>query len=503
MRLKEILNGIEMFSPLPFKDVEISGITSHSKQVKDGFLFIAVPGTKFDGRDFIAEAIGRGAKVVVSDIVDLDNPLFKKKGIIFIQAKNIQESLAKIAVNFYHHPSQRSNVFGITGTNGKTTTTYLIENVLKTAGSRPGVIGTVNYRFGQRVIPASNTTPGVIQLQELLYHMVMENVDWVVMEVSSHALAQKRVRGIDFKGAIFTNLGMDHLDYHQNMENYFNAKAMLFENLAPSSWALINMDDVYGRKMLLRTEARTITYAIDGVADVEAREISSQVCGSRFLTITPHGRIEINTALIGRHNIYNILAAVSFGISQNIGLDLIKQGIESLISVPGRLETIDLGQSFKVFVDYAHTDDALKNILTSIRNIYRGRIILVFGCGGDRCRDKRPLMGRVASELADHVILTTDNPRSEEPEAIIKEIEQGFLRGFTDFQIILDRYAAIKQAICLAHEDDVVIIAGKGHEAYQIFKNTTIPFDDRFVARQILLEQKSPRANENAVCGIK
>jgi len=488
MKLKEILKGVDIIYDSPFRDTDIAGITNNSKQAKDKFLFVAIAGTKFDGRDFIEEAINRGARTIIYASGHLDEHILRKKGITFIRARDIYRSVAVIADNFYHHPSSRVKVVGITGTNGKTTTTYLIENILKKAGFKSGVIGTINYRFGQRLIPATNTTPGPIQLQELLHNMEMEGVNYAVMEVSSHGLEQRRVEGIDFRVGVFTNVTMDHLDYHKTFENYFHAKSMLFKGLSSSSWAIINIDDSYGKQLLLHTEAKTITYAIDNTADVEARDISGEIDGSRFTVVAPYGRFETNTPLIGRHNIYNILAAVSYGVSQNIALDLIRQGIEELSFVPGRLERIDVGQPFKVFVDYAHTDDALKNVLLSLRPLCRGKIIVVFGCGGDRYRDKRPLMGKIASDLADYVVLTTDNPRSEEPEAIIKDIEEGFPKEFANYRVILDRYAAIKEAICLAEDDDVVIIAGKGHETYQIFKNTTMPFDDRIVAKEVLLE---------------
>ncbi len=495
IKLRDILKGVDIISPTSIKDVEISGIADHSRQVKNNFLFAAVEGLKFDGRSFIDEALARGAKAVVYNPENLDLQSLKKKEAIFIEIKDMQKSLAKIADNFYLHPSSRIKVVGITGTNGKTTITYLIESIIKSCGFKCGVIGTINYRFGDRIIPAANTTPGTIQLQELIYSMGKEGLDYLAMEVSSHGLEQGRVLGIDFKTGIFTNITMDHLDYHKTFESYFNAKARLFENLSPSSWAVINMDDAYGKKLLMRTNANTITYAIDTPADVEARDISSGISGSRFTIISPHGKIDVKTPLIGKHNIYNILAAVSFAVSEKIDLNLIKEGIESVESIPGRLEPIDIEHPFKVFVDYAHTDDALKNILLSARPLCKGRIILVFGCGGDRCRNKRPLMGKVASELADYVIVTTDNPRSEEPESIIKEIEHGFLNNFNKYRVVLDRYAAIKEAICLAGEGDIVIIAGKGHEAYQVFKNTTIPFDDRSVVKQVIIKKES-RSNK-------
>ncbi|MGE4357455.1 MAG: UDP-N-acetylmuramoyl-L-alanyl-D-glutamate--2,6-diaminopimelate ligase [Candidatus Omnitrophota bacterium] len=494
MKLKEILADIDINCPSSFYELEISGITDHSKQCKPGFIFVAVEGNYQDGSAFIKEAIERGAKVIIYNYsVSLNEVIRKNRDVIFLSVKNTKDILAKLSANFYRHPSAKMKVIGVTGTNGKTTTTYLIESILKSMGFKTGVIGTISYRFGQRVIPALNTTPGAIQLQELLSHMEREDIDYVVMEVSSHALHQGRVDGIDFKAGIFTNITTDHLDYHRTFENYFNAKAKLFERLNQSAWAIINVDDARGKDMLMRTSAKTITYGINNSADVEAYGISLKIEGSHFWVNTPYGEIEIVTSLLGMHNVYNILAGVSFGITENFALDKIKEGIEKVSYVNGRLEPIYVGQPFRVFVDYAHTDDALRNVLCSLRSLTPGRIIIVFGCGGDRCREKRPLMGKVASELADYVILTTDNPRSEEPEMIIRDIEKGFIPGFRKYQVILDRYAAIKEAIFMAEENDVVLIAGKGHEPYQIFKNITVPFDDRVVAKELILDNISSR----------
>ncbi|MCM8784054.1 MAG: UDP-N-acetylmuramoyl-L-alanyl-D-glutamate--2,6-diaminopimelate ligase [Candidatus Omnitrophica bacterium] len=494
MKLKEVLEGLVIdYAPI-FKDVEILGLTDYSKQCKPGFIFIAVQGNSQDGTSFIKEAIERGATVVIYNIsVSLIEFIKKYKDVIFIGVKDTRYILAQLAANFYKRPSSRIKVIGVTGTNGKTTTTYLIESILKSMGFKTGLIGTINYRFGQRIIPALNTTPGALQLQELLFHMEHDGIEYVVMEVSSHGLQQGRVDAIDFKAGIFTNITTDHLDYHGDFDNYFNAKAKLFEKLSQSAWAIINMDDTKGKDMLMRTSAKTITYAINNPADVEAYEISLKREGSHFWVGTPYGEMEIKTSLLGMHNVYNILAAISLGITENFALDKIKEGIEKISYVSGRLEPVYVGQPFQVFIDYAHTDDALKNVLSSLKTLAKGRIIIVFGCGGDRCKEKRPLMGKVASELADFIILTTDNPRSEEPEAIIRDIESGFPEGFKQYQIILDRYAAIKEAIFIAEENDIVLIAGKGHEPYQIFKNITVPFDDRLVAKELLLESISSR----------
>ena len=395
----------------------------------------------------------------------------------------------------------------IAGTNGKTTMTYLLETTLTHLGENSAVIGTVNYRIGRNVLPSKNTTPGLVELHELYSRMVEENVNYCLMEVSSHALDQGRTKGISFESAIFTNLTGDHLDYHQTMEKYFDAKSKLFTQLEKTKHAIINVDDSYGLRFKKICPAKIITYGLNNPSDVMASEIKLTAHGSNFQIHSPFGNFSITTSLIGRHNVYNILAAVSVLGTQGFSSDEIKKGIERLQNVPGRLEQILApapgldpaesrggprldpaesrgGQDFSIFVDYAHTEDALKNVLTNLKAVSRGKIILVFGCGGDRDKTKRPKMGKIASQLADVVLITSDNPRSENPQDIISQIIEGCEND--RFSVVPDREEAIRKALSMAKSQDVVLIAGKGHETYQIFKDKTIHFDDREIVRKYL-----------------
>lgn len=480
MKLKELLKSVEYESPdLDIDDIEIEGIACDSRAIKRGYLFIAIDGTKLDGHKFANEAIDRGAIAVVvqKDVVPSDG--FPK-----IYVKDSRVALAKIANEFYGRPSEKIKCIGITGTNGKTTISYLMDSILTTAGHRVGIVGTINYRVGKRIIPATNTTPGPIELHNFMNEMVRNSIDFVAMEVSSHSLDQRRVEGIKYAVGIFTNLTGDHLDYHRTFDEYFDAKAKLFEGLDDGSYAVINVDDEWGRKLLKRSKGKITTYGIKSDAEFLATCTDLSLGGTKFVVGTPNRKMDINTKLIGLHNIYNIAASIAAGVRLGLPLDLIKVGVENLIFVPGRLEAIDCGQPFKVFVDYAHTDDALYNVLFTLKPLISKRIIVVFGCGGERDRTKRPRMGRVASEFTDYIIVTSDNPRSEEPESIAKEIVAGIENR--EHTIILDREQAINEALSKAKEGDCVLIAGKGHETYQVLKDRTVPFDDREVTRKIL-----------------
>ncbi|MFA5088893.1 MAG: UDP-N-acetylmuramoyl-L-alanyl-D-glutamate--2,6-diaminopimelate ligase, partial [Candidatus Omnitrophota bacterium] len=362
--------------------------------------------------------------------------------------------------------------------------TYLIESILKQAGRRCGVVGTINYRIENEEWPSHNTTPGVIDNQKFLSQLFTRNIDYGVMEVSSHALDQRRVDLIDFKSAVFTNLTSDHLDYHHDRESYFLAKAKLFTSLSREASAIINGDDEFGPRLASLTRARIFTFGVNGPADFVAKDIQLSSTGSRFKLICPQGEIDIKTPLIGLHNVYNITAAAAACWAEKIDIPDIQKGISLLDAVPGRLERVDGHQDFHVFVDYAHTEDGLKNVLSSLRQIGAGRLIVVFGCGGDRDKTKRPKMGKIASEFSDLAIVTSDNPRGEEPQSIVEEILPGFTKN--NHLVILDREEAIRHALKMAHKDDIVLIAGKGHENYQIFKDQVIHFDDREVVREIL-----------------
>lgn len=466
MRIEELIKLIEKR--------KISGITSNSKLVKKGFVFVAVKGAKDDGGRFIAEALSRGARFIVCD------PTLRaaKSGReVFIKVKDTRLALSRLASSFYRNPSAKIKVIGVTGTNGKTTVTYLLEALLKEARLVPAVIGTVNYRFKGQAIPAKNTTPGALELQSMLAQMVKRGVDYAAMEVSSHALAQERTGNIDFHSAIFTNLTQDHLDYHKTLDNYFQAKTKLFKNMSPESFVVLNNDDSYGVKLKKITPAKIITYGIRNKAVVMAKDIRFDTRFTEFNLCFREKTTRFRIKLIGRHNVYNVLAAASWGLKQGLNLKIIKSAFEKFSSVPGRLERIDSEKGFSVFIDYAHTDDALKNVLCALRQLSPKRIITVFGCGGERDRLKRPKMGRVVSRLSDFAIVTNDNPRSEQPGAIASQIEKGIMKD--NYCVVLDRRKAIRKSLSMAKAGDIVLLAGKGHESYQILKDKTIHFKDQ------------------------
>lgn len=482
MLLKELLDNIydKEISP-SLGMLEISSISCDSRQVGNNSLFVALKGSRHDGARFIEEAVGRGARVV---ILNSDAAIPQRKDVLFLRAADPYTYVRHLTQRFYGPLSSQVKTIGITGTNGKTTVTYLIESILKEAGKSCGVIGTVNYRIGGSIFPSTNTTPDFVENHRLLADLFKKHIEYCVMEVSSHSLVQGRVDLIDFKTAVFTNLASDHLDYHGTRENYFLAKAGLFTRLSPGHTAVINVDDACGRQLMTMTPARVVTYGINQAADLTAKDIRISMKGSQFELCAPSIRGSVQTRLVGRHNVYNILAAVAVCLKESIGWEAIKKGIAGLEHVPGRLERIDSPQGFSVFIDYAHTEDALKNVLETMRTVCQGRIILVFGCGGDRDKTKRPRMGAVAAQWADLTILTNDNPRSEEPQTIIEEILQGF-RG-DNYEVHLDRKEAIRRAVEMARPGDVVLLAGKGHEDYQIFKDKTIRFDEQEVVRECL-----------------
>jgi len=478
MKLQELIKSLDL-STLAVEDFEVKGVTSDSRQVKDDFIFVAVNGNKMNGNLFIGEAIKNGARAVISDTRVKDND-YKN----FIHVNDSRLALARLAAELFSYPSRKMKVVGVTGTNGKTTVTYLIEHILRQAGYKTGVIGTINYRFDNKVILAKNTTPGPEFIQSLLAQMYNEDIRYVAMEVSSHALDQGRVNGVDFSTAVFTNLTQDHLDYHKDMEEYFRAKSSLFRNLNSGAMSIINKDDPYAQRLINLTGSRVVTYSLKQPADISASKIKLGMHGTSFYVSFPEAKMEINTKLIGRHNVYNILAAFEFAMQEGFDPEAVKRSVESFSHVPGRLEEIDLGQPFKVFVDYAHTEDALRNVIMSLKEIEHNRIIVVFGCGGDRDSTKRPKMGYVASELADQVIITADNPRSEDANGIIADILKGIKKN--NYKIIADRALAIEEALKMAEENDIVLLAGKGHENYQVFKDRTIDFDDREEAKRCL-----------------
>lgn len=483
MDLREIIKHTKTVGPnLNCPDFAITGISSDSRAITSGNLFVALPGPKTHGAKFVQDAIFRGAKVIAYEKDENIGPL--PDDIHGIPVTHAHDFLVDILKTYYQEPAQKMCLVGVTGTNGKTTITYLLESLLTAAGQNCGVIGTVNFRYAGNIFKAGNTTPGLVENYSLLAKMLKAGTKYCAMEVSSHALDQRRVDGLSFRYGIFTNLTSDHMDYHKDQETYFRAKAKLFTALSSTGRAIINGDDPFGIRLTKMTSAPVWTYGIKGKADIMAKNIQLSFDQSSFELVGPTGKTSIVTKLIGVHNIYNILAVAGVGIGENMPLQTIKAGLESLQVVPGRLERVEAGQDFHVFVDYAHTEDALQNVLSSLRQVSKARITVVFGCGGDRDRMKRPKMAAVVDRLADRAIVTTDNPRSEDPQTIIDEILTGFKSNH--YQVVIDREEAIAKALHEAQRGEVVLIAGKGHEDYQIFKDRTIAFDERAVVRKHL-----------------
>ena len=493
MKLGELLQGVSGLEIGAPAALEITSLAYDSRRVERGALFFAIRGEKADGHDFIPQALERGAAAVVSERAapaDLASH--------WVRAPRIRRALAAASRNFYGRPDSPLQLVGITGTNGKTTTAYLLESIFRAAGIPTGLFGTIEYRFGGRTLTALNTTPESLDLLECLAELVGSGGKAAVMEVSSHALAQERVWGLHFAAAVFTNLTQDHLDYHKDFEHYFAAKRRLFEGLGagPPDLAVINADDEWGRQLLDLPFARRITYGMNSGAEVRAKEFHQDLSGLRALVQTPMGTLDIESPLVGRANLANLLAATATAVGLGVEGAKVKEGIAALAAVRGRFERVDEGQPFLVVVDYAHTDDALRNALKTARELTRRRLITVFGCGGDRDRTKRPLMGEAAGSLSDHVVLTSDNPRTEDPLLIMNDVLVGLQKAGKPYGVEIDRESAIRKALEVAGEGDVVVIAGKGHETYQILKDRKIPFDDREVARRAIRElgyrQESP-----------
>jgi len=484
MTVREVLAGVSLKADLP-QDLALSavrGIEYDSRRVGEGHLFFAFEGQYADGRRFAADAIRRGAIAVVSE-----SPRMEGFSGAWIEVEHGRHALALAARNFYGKLDERIAMTGMTGTNGKTTTGYLVDSILRVAGKTTALVGTIEYHLASRVLPAVNTTPESLDLHRILAELESVGGTHLTMEVSSHALALGRVYGLHFHTAVFTNLTRDHLDFHPTMEDYFLAKRLLFEGAGapPPRFAILNRDDEYAARMPPAT-VETLWYGLGKSATVRATDISATIQGLRFTIEHGSTRLPIESTLMGRINVYNILAACSAGFSYGLSPDTIARGIAACTAVPGRFERVDEGQPFAVVVDYAHTDDALRNTIATARELTANRVITLFGCGGDRDRSKRPLMGRAAAEMSDFVILTSDNPRSEDPLDIINDALVGLRRYDTPHVIEVDRATAIRRAIEQAQPGDVVILAGKGHETYQILKEGRISFDDREVARQLL-----------------
>jgi UDP-N-acetylmuramoyl-L-alanyl-D-glutamate--2,6-diaminopimelate ligase len=478
-------------------DPEISSIINDSRLAAPGALFFAMPGSRTSGENFIRQALEKGASAIVSgpEAPGVLRAAFPAAA--FVTAGDLQRLLSSSAAAFYGRPSEKLKVFGITGTKGKTTTAYILESILARAGAVPGVVGTIDYRVGGRVMAqAANTTPFAHTLQELLSSMVLAGARAAVMEVSSHALALGRAEDIAFDVAAFTNLQSDHLDFHGDRENYFKAKARIFELLERSPKtaraAVVNADDEKAPDLLKRMPAgiKTFTFAIDAPADLRAEALDLRADRAAFTLAAAGRRLPVRLNLLGRHNIYNALAAIASAFAGGLNLEQAADGAGALRNVPGRLERVDLGQDYTVFVDYAHTAAALENVLGNLKLLPHGRIITVFGCGGDRDRTKRAPMGQAACALSDQAIVTSDNPRGEAPEQIFADIEAGIKGKFDNYELLPDRKQAITRAIGLASKGDIVLIAGKGHETYQILKDKTIHFSDAEAAAEAIKEKR-------------
>jgi UDP-N-acetylmuramoyl-L-alanyl-D-glutamate--2,6-diaminopimelate ligase len=477
-------------------DTRVTAVVYDSRRSIAGSVFVALRGLKTDGTEFVAQAIERGAVAIVSESA-------RSEGVAtpWLVVSDARLSLAQLADRFYDHPSRKMPVVGVTGTNGKTTTAYLLASMLDAAGLQAGLLGTVTYRLGGEEREASRTTPEAPDVQQLLHEMLQQGCRATVMEVSSHALALKRVDGMRFAAGIFTNLTRDHLDFHADMETYFLAKRRLFELLPDDAPGVINVDDPRGAS-LVDVCKRPVTFAISKPADVTPGPLEITLNGLTFDVRTPRGTINVSSTLVGRPNVYNILAAVATAVAMDLPLDAIAQGVRTLPGVPGRFEVVSsANDEVTVVVDYAHTDDALRNLLETARPLSPKRLVTVFGCGGDRDRTKRPLMGMVAERLSDVVVITSDNPRSEDPQRIIDEIKRGVpaasqATGRTpDIRTVVDRREAIEMAVDLSEPGDVVLIAGKGHEKYQQIGDRVLPFDDGEVARAAL-ERRRKRSSK-------
>ncbi len=473
--------GLSARTPAP------TGVAYDSRRVTAGAVFVALKGLKADGLDFVPEALRRGAALIVSE-----SPRPDGLDVPWVVVRDGRLALALVGAEVHGHPSREIPVIGVTGTNGKTTTTYLLAAVLDAAGQSAGVMGTVHYKIGQEAREAARTTPEASDVQALLRQMIEAGNRACVMEVSSHALALRRVDGVRFAAGAFTNLTRDHLDFHADMESYFAAKRRLFEMLGPEAPGIINADDPRAAS-LVAICARPLTYGIQKPADVRPEGLVMDLAGVRFTATTPAGPGEIRSSLVGRPNVYNLLAAVATARALGIAREAIAAGLASQTGVPGRFEVVSSpADGVTVVVDYAHTDDALRNLIETARPLTAGRVITLFGCGGDRDRTKRPLMGMVAARLSDVVVITSDNPRSEDPLAIIEEIRRGIPAGEAasdrapDVTAVVDRAAAIEKAVAMARPGDVVLIAGKGHEKTQHIGDRVLAFDDADVSRAAL-----------------
>ena len=508
MQIQEVIKDIDIVHVSGNLSGDVSAICYNSRNCERNNLFVAVCGLKSDGHDYIPEAIAMGATFIVHEKDYISPP-----GITAIKVPDSRRALGILGKNFYNNPSAHLCLIGVTGTNGKTTITYLLESILKAAGFSTGVLGTVNYRFNETVLPAPNTTPESYEMQKILRNMADVGITHVIAEVASHAVDLRRVDDCAFDIGIFTNLTQDHLDYHRTMENYFQAKKRFFDEIIPAGkkyreyGMIVNVDDPWGQRLVneAKTGLSSRTYGIENKCDVTVDQFALSLEGITAEVNTGQSHFTLSSSLIGKFNLYNILAAVTASLSIKLSERHIRTGIENVRQVPGRLEKVSVAGEPAIFVDYAHTDDALRRVLQNLSTFKKRRVITVFGCGGDRDRGKRPLMGDAAATLSDLAILTSDNPRTEDPLSIIGEIETGISRNSVKkylpeeleknsnekgYVVIPDRRKAIETAVALADISDIILIAGKGHENYQIIGNNRIPFDDRHVAREAMMNKQ-------------
>lgn len=489
MQLKKLLKSLGPYALYNGKDAEITSIENDNRKVVQGSLFICIKGFTVDGHDFVQKAFEAGAAAILAE-----RELAAELPIPVIIVKDTKKASSILADAFYDHPTQKFNLIGITGTNGKTTTSHLIETILQKANKKTGIIGTMYTKIDNEIQETKNTTPEAVTLQKIFHQMAEKKVETAVMEVSSHALSEGRVFGCDYDIAVFTNLTQDHLDFHGTMDEYRRAKGLLFTRLgnvysqeAPK-FAVLNKDDAASEEYEKLTAAIVVTYGIDKEADIMAKDIHITSAGTEFQLITPAGRFPVALKMVGKFSVYNALASIAAAFVSGIPMETAITALESVKGVSGRFETVDAGQDFSVIVDYSHTPDSLENALVTIKEFAECDIHVIVGCGGDRDKTKRPLMADIACKYAKHAIFTSDNPRSEDPLQILKDMEAGVVGK--EYKVIADRKEAIEYAVKNANANDVILIAGKGHETYQQVGAQTFDFDDRLVAREAILGVK-------------
>ncbi|WP_226037933.1 UDP-N-acetylmuramoyl-L-alanyl-D-glutamate--2,6-diaminopimelate ligase [Aquibacillus saliphilus] len=487
MKLNEIAKALYFYEITSSIDnIEINGLEMDSRIVEEGNLFVCIKGFTVDGHDYAHQAVKRGAVAVVAE-----RPLELTVPVIIVNDST--RALALLSNKFYDYPTNKLNLIGVTGTNGKTSVTHLLNEIFQQLEQETGLIGTIQMKMGKESFDVKNTTPDSLFLQRNFDEMVKRNIQTVFMEVSSHALDLGRVFGCNYDIAVFTNLSQDHLDYHDTMEDYLRAKSLLFSQLGNNydtnkpKFAVINTDDPYNKALIKSTSQPVVTYGIDSNADVRATDVKLNADGSSFMLHTSKGKLAINSKLVGKFSVYNLLAATAAAICSDVPLEVIKKALDSTTGVNGRFEPVILGQSFGVIVDYAHTPDSLENVVTTIRSFAKGKVYVVVGCGGDRDRKKRPMMAEVATNFADVAIFTSDNPRSEDPRDIVNDMVAGISKD--NYKVTLDRKDAIENVINIAEKDDIILIAGKGHETYQIIGDQVNEFDDRKVATEAILNK--------------